>query len=313
MNNSLTTKEEISAETTSSEETGGVVKWLYPQELEEYEMSSEGSDREIAVKADETAAALDESPAVTAASADPVKEEKAAAAAAAGGSSLKGSSSKNSSLNLEDEEEIDVTEEITKQVTAGANYVGTMFNSAWSKTQKAADSGIKASTSLFNFAAGYDLNKPSDDEDEPEEEKEKAEDKKDEEGETKKKVESPAKKPVFAVPKSASSFFGSALSKLDSLAAWTTEESSEQAAAGSEGAAAAAAADQATAASKEEEEGSKKGGWTSSFGGLGADLSSIVKVATDATSVIKAKVQSTTLLSEFNREQEEFIKNKGEK
>jgi len=311
MNNLLTTKEEISTEITSSEETGGVVKWLYPQELEEYEMSSEGSDREIAVKADETAAALDESPAVTA-SADPVKEEKAAAAAAAAGS-LKGSSSKNSSLNLEDEEEIDVTEEITKQVTAGANYVGTMFNSAWSKTQKAADSGIKASTSLFNFAAGYDLNKPSDDEDEPEEEKEKAEDKKDEEGETKKKVESPAKKPVFAVPKSASSFFGSALSKLDSLAAWTTEESSEQAAAGSEGAAAAAAADQTPAASKEEEEGNKKGGWTSSFGGLGADLSSIVKVATDATSVIKAKVQSTTLLSEFNREQEEFIKNKGEK
>ena len=41
--------------------------------------------------------------------------------------------------------------------------MGSMFNTAWSKTQKAATtgvtSGVKASTSLFNFAAGYDLSK----------------------------------------------------------------------------------------------------------------------------------------------------------
>ena len=55
------------------------------------------------------------------------------------------------------------------------------------------------------------------------------------------------------------------------------------------------------------------------FGGIGADLSSLVKVASDATEAIKAKakdasaaINSTILLNDFNREQEAFIKNKGE-
>merc|ERR1719295_1640746 len=84
----------------------------------------------------------------------------------------KGSVDSCDTKETSDDDEIDVSEitdeitkEITKQVTAGTKALGSMFNTAWSKTQKAADSGMKASTSLFNFAAGYDLNKPSDDED----------------------------------------------------------------------------------------------------------------------------------------------------
>jgi len=290
MNNSLSNKEEsltsnpnsvVSQQQVTSEET--VVKWLYPQALQEEEhrsidaeMASQDQAKEIVKISTEPAAAEEEQQLPTTA-ADEQLPQKAGA------------------TSLEDEE-IDVTEEITKQVTAGANYVGNMFTSgftsAWSKTQKAADSGIKASTSLFNFAAGYDLNKGSDDEDEGGE--------KDDE-----KSGNGSEPPKPVPPKSSSSFFSSALSKLEDLTTtWTSEEAVED-----EVAAKATDAEATSEEAKTPEE-SKKGGWTT-FGGLG-DLSSIVKVATDATSVIKAKVQSTTLLSEFNREQEEFIRNKGE-
>jgi len=302
MNNSLVVEEEqkqqleatsntaaeslpVSEKQISSQET--VVKWLYPRELQEEEeaaMASQEEDVKAVVKATEEA-----------------KDTVAA-----------NDKDDNTSLNSDDIEEIDVTEEITKQVTAGASYVGNMFSSAWNKTQKAAgsaaDSGLKVSTSLFNFAAGYDLNKPSDDEDE-ECDPDKNQD--NQEGTDESNAKVTATKPP---PKSSSSFFSSAMSKFEDLT--TTWSSTDQ---GQEGQAAAAAADKDGKAAETAEgaaaaEGGEKkkpaGGWTA-FGGLG-DLSNIVKVATDATSVIKAKVQSTTLLSEFNREQEEFIKNKGE-
>ena len=76
---------------------------------------------------------------------------------------------------------------------------------------------------------------------------------------------------------------------------------------------------------EEEEEGNETSAGGGLFGGLGgglgsglgagigADLTSLVKVATDATTAIKAKVsQHATILTEFNKEQENFIKNKGE-
>ena len=72
---------------------------------------------------------------------------------------------------------------------------------------------------------------------------------------------------------------------------------------------------------EEEEEGTETSAGGGLFGGLGsglgagigADLTSQVKVATDATTAIKAKVsQHATILTEFNKEQENFIKNKGE-
>merc|ERR1712055_1230933 len=60
--------------------------------------------------------------------------------------------------------------------------------------------GMKASTSLFNFAAGYDLNKPSDDEDTSYQKKDSEADKGD----------------GGAIPKSQSSFFGTAAGGLTS-------------------------------------------------------------------------------------------------
>ena len=61
--------------------------------------------------------------------------------------------SSTSSLDSFDKEEVDVTQEISKQMTAGANYVGSMFSSAWNKTAEAAATGMTASTSLFNFSS----------------------------------------------------------------------------------------------------------------------------------------------------------------
>ena len=67
-----------------------------------------------------------------------------------------------------------------------------------------------------------------------------------------------------------------------------------------------------------EEAGAAAGGLFGGLGsglgaGIGADLTSLVKVATDATTALKAKVsQHATILTEFSKEQENFIKNKGE-
>ena len=48
--------------------------------------------------------------------------------------------------------------------------------------------------------------------------------------------------------------------------------------------------------------------------GFFSNFSSIVgKVANSASTVIKDKVSSTAMIAEFNKEQEEFIKNKGTK
>jgi len=134
-----------------------LVKWLYPFDLEEG----------VENMADDAASAV-------AAAAETASNESGKKPPMTHQDSLedKGSVDSCDTKETSDDDEIDVseiTEEITKQVTAGATALGSMFNTAWSKTQKAATtgvtSGVKASTSLFNFAAGYDLNKPSDDED----------------------------------------------------------------------------------------------------------------------------------------------------
>lgn len=220
----------------------------------------------------------------------------------------------DSCVTNEEDDEIDVseiTEEITKQVTAGTKVLGSMFNTAWSKTQKVADSGMKASTSLFNFAAGYDLNKPSDDEDEDEA----------------KPPESDSGNAGGAMPKSQSSFFSSGLTSGFSAAssAWSkvsdmTTSVTKSTSWTSDLSGAAAKSDDGKKDHEEiDEEAKEEEGQGGLFGGLGAgigaDLSSLVKVASDATTALKAKsanIINATILNEFNKEQEEFIKNKGE-
>jgi len=294
------TQESPSHHPVDQEQTeGGVVKWLYPKEFE----------GEVMADATENMKSEDD------------KKD----AISVGQNSLTDQGSIDSCETKEEleDDEIDVseiTEEITKQVTAGTKALGSMFNMAWGKTQKVADSGMKASTSLFNFAAGYDLNKPSDDEDE-----DTSYQKKDSEAD---------KGDGGAIPKSQSSFFGTAAGGLTSgfsgfsaSSAWskvsdmTTSAVTKSTSWTSDLAAAATAKSDDDKKDHEaiDEEAKEEEGQGGLFGGLsagiGADLSSLVKVASDATTAIKAKSQTiinATILNEFNKEQEDFIKNKGE-
>lgn len=216
-------------------------------------------------------------------------------------------------LENDDIDVSEITEEITKQVTAGTKALGSMFNMAWGKTQKVADSGMKASTSLFNFAAGYDLNKPSDDEDE-------------DTSYQKKDCEPGKDESIGAIPKSQSSFFGTGLTSGFSGAAssaWskvsdmTTSVAKSTSWTSDLGAATATSDNEKNDHEGIDEEAKEEG--QGLFGGLGAgigaDLSSLVKVASDATTAIKAKsanIINATILNDFNKEQEDFIKNKGE-
>ena len=111
------------------------------------------------------------------------------------------------------------------------------------------------------------------------------------EGEEKEAKEGEAPAPP---PKSASSYFSDAWNKVGDIAksaAWTSEPDQED-------------------GEKKEAAGSNSGGGL--LGGI-PDLNSITKMATDATTALKEKVgQSASMLTDFNKEQEEFIKNKGE-
>lgn len=46
----------------------------------------------------------------------------------------------------------DVTEEISSKVTAGANYLGSIFSSAWSKTAKTANEATSGSSAFLSSA-----------------------------------------------------------------------------------------------------------------------------------------------------------------
>lgn len=47
--------------------------------------------------------------------------------------------------------------------------------------------------------------------------------------------------------------------------------------------------------------------------GFSSAFSTLGKVAADATQTIKEKVGTKNMLTEFNKEQEDFIKNKGQR
>jgi len=302
-----------------------LVKWLYPFDLEEgVENMADDAASAVAAAAETASNEIGEKPPMT--HQDSLED--------------KGSFDSCDTKETSDDDEIDVseiTEEITKQVTAGATALGSMFNTAWNKTQKAATtgvtSGVKASTSLFNFAAGYDLNKPSDDEDD-----DLPEDASPAGGTEEKKAEAA----TGVMPKSQSSWgFGglgagmgglnlggmssaaSAWSKsvsdtVTKSTSWTADLAS--AAVGAAGAGTSKPSDAADDTKEQEGESNPAGAAGGSlFGGIGADLSSLVKVASDATEAIKAKakdasaaINSTILVNDFNKEQEAFIKNKGE-
>jgi len=298
-----------------------LVKWLYPFDLEE------GLEN----MADDAASAV-------AAAAETASNESGKKPPMTHQDSLedKGSVDSCDTKETSDDDEIDVseiTDEITKQVTAGATALGSMFNTAWSKTQKAATtgvtSGVKASTSLFNFAAGYDLNKPSDDEDD-----DFAEGASSVKGTEEKKAEAASVMPksqsawgfggigagmgglnLGGMSSAASAWSKSVSDTVTKSTSWTADLASAAVGAGTSKP--SEAADDTKEQDGESNPAGAAGG--SLFGGIGADLSSLVKVASDATEAIKAKakdasaaINSTILLNDFNREQEAFIKNKGE-
>jgi len=296
-----------------------LVKWLYPFDLEE------GLEN----MADDAASAV-------AAAAETASNESGKKPPMTHQDSLedKGSVDSCDTKETSDDDEIDVseiTDEITKQVTAGATALGSMFNTAWSKTQKAATtgvtSGVKASTSLFNFAAGYDLNKPSDDEDD-----DFAEGASSVKGTEEKKAEAASVMPksqsawgfggigagmgglnLGGMSSAASAWSKSVSDTVTKSTSWTADLASAAVGAGTSKP--SEAADDTKEQDGESNPAGAAGG--SLFGGIGADLSSLVKVASDATEAIKAKakdasaaINSTILLNDFNREQEAFIKNK---
>jgi len=296
-----------------------LVKWLYPFDLEEG----------VENMADDAASAV-------AAAAETASNESGKKPPMTHQDSLedKGSVDSCDTKETSDDDEIDVseiTEEITKQVTAGATALGSMFNTAWSKTQKAATtgvtSGVKASTSLFNFAAGYDLNKPSDDEDD-----DFAEGASSVKGTEEKKAEAASVMPksqsawgfggigagmgglnLGGMSSAASAWSKSVSDTVTKSTSWTADLASAAVGAGTSKP--SEAADDTKEQDGESNPAGAAGG--SLFGGIGADLSSLVKVASDATEAIKAKakdasaaINSTILLNDFNREQEAFIKNK---
>jgi len=296
-----------------------LVKWLYPFDLEEG----------VENMADDAASAV-------AAAAETASNESGKKPPMTHQDSLedKGSVDSCDTKETSDDDEIDVseiTDEITKQVTAGATALGSMFNTAWSKTQKAATtgvtSGVKASTSLFNFAAGYDLNKPSDDEDD-----DFAEGASSVKGTEEKKAEAASVMPksqsawgfggigagmgglnLGGMSSAASAWSKSVSDTVTKSTSWTADLASAAVGAGTSKP--SEAADDTKEQDGESNPAGAAGG--SLFGGIGADLSSLVKVASDATEAIKAKakdasaaINSTILLNDFNREQEAFIKNK---
>jgi len=210
--------------------------------------------------------------------------------------------------NLEENKQVssDATlnsEDLTVKVSAGANYLGSMFSTAWTKTAKSATEATATSsnflTSTFNkvgtaasSAANSTKSSPKNESKpivEGEEEgtvENTAEDNKEEIADVSENKQ-PENKPL-------SSFFSSAWTKVEGFTKSTTTNFAKE-----------ENQDENTTMEKPQvtDDSDSKQNFFSNF-------SSIVgKVANNATTVIKDKV-NTSMIAEFNKEQEDFIKNK---
>jgi len=195
------------------------------------------------------------------------------------------------------------SEDLTVKVSAGANYLGSMFSTAWTKTAKSATEATATSsnflTSTFNkvgtaasSAANSTKSSPKNESKpivEGEEEgivENTAEDNKEETADVSENKQ-PENKPL-------SSFFSSAWTKVEGFTKSTTTNFAKE-----------ENQDENTTMEKPQvtDDSDSKQNFFSNF-------SSIVgKVANNATTVIKDKV-NTSMIAEFNKEQEDFIKNK---
>lgn len=213
------------------------------------------------------------------------------------------------------EGQVGVTEELSHKVTAGASYIGSMFSTAWTKTAKTANDATAGSSSFLSTAfnkvtttAGSAKTSPK------EENKPVVQDDTTSAPEASNNDDinnANTAKGEEASSDATSSFFSSAWNKVggftksasSSLKPATNDESAN---------ATTTTPDEKTDPTKDErstttnaeETATSKTNFFSSFS------TKFSKVATDATSVIKDKV-STSMIGEFNKEQDEFIKSKG--
>ncbi len=180
------------------------------------------------------------------------------------------------------------------KVTAGANYVGSLFSSAWTKTAKTANDATANSTSFLTSALSKvnSAGMASEHDDENGGEKKTAEAKNGESVDESKAEEKETAS--HATLTAASSLFSSAMSGFGFASGKSDQPTGETKPA-------EAATEEAAAA--EHAEANK------AFAGF--SLTALTKAATDATQSIKEKVVTGNhMLAEFNKEQESFIKSK---
>lgn len=178
-----------------------------------------------------------------------------------------------------------IPEDLTKQVAAASSYVGSFFNpSAWKpEDQKEAteeDGKVKSGSSFFSFSKVPGLAKTSPTVDQKEN------------GESE---------------ENGGSFFSSAFNKMgiSNMASSLTMENLSGKVAAAAGATYPDTPPNGEEGAKEEEN------W--SYTSLTSAISKASKVASDYSKVIQDSVNKAPLLADFNHEQQEFIKSKGEK
>lgn len=222
---------------SNEEATNNTVKWLYPEELQGNSNMSSSPTNVENPKPEETNIPTDET------GENPPKSTE---------SSVKESSVKTPGV-----------EDITQKMTASANYLGSMFSSAW-----------KSSSTAYNFMGSSA---------QTDEKAEATTAKNDSEKET----ETPTN--------SGNSFLSSAWSSwgLTSQSNKNTAEPSQE--------------------NVDEKDANLDGKGVGGLIGFESALNVVGQVATNASNLIKEKVSTvstTNMLSEFNKEQESFIKSK---
>jgi len=191
-------------------------------------------------------------------------------------------------------------EDLSTKVSAGANYIGSMFSSAWTKTAKTANDATTSSSTFFTTAfnkvgaggngtpmtsAGNSAKSSPKDENKPIVEEENVEE------------QEKSNKNISA---SASAFFTSAWNKVGTFSASSNNVTSKSPEAVVEGG--------ENSKNDEEEEATEVEQQKYFF----SNFSNMVgKVANNASTAIKDKVGTVGMIGEFNKQQEDFIKNKG--
>jgi len=201
------------------------------------------------------------------------------------------------------------TEDLTVKVSAGANYLGSMFSSAWSKTAKTANEATATSsnflTSTFNKVGTAASSAANSTKSSPKNESKTIVENENVDNAEEDKIPDAGPDANVSENKNISSFLSTAWTKVEGFTKSTTSNFAKE-----EGQDKVETEENNCQETTEktdvpsEETSDSKQNFFSNF-------SSIVgKVANNASSAIKDKV-STSMIGEFNKEQEQFIKNKG--